>query len=296
MKTILVPIDFSKNAESALLYAVTLANKTQAKIILLHSFHINYTSGYVPVNEIEKDIQKVTDKWDTSLKKLYDTVSHHSKNPVEYISTENLAVDAILSVAKEKNADLIIMGTRGTNGKLGRELFGTHSSKVIELAGCPVMAVPEERIHNDIKKIVYATEFLESDIQYLHSVTEIAKAFDAEIEVIHISLHEKESAEEKEKLEKFSQQVLKSNPYPKFSFKSIEGHAVEQKLEAYVEDDEDADMLVMSAHHRNLKDRLFGRSVSKAMSFYTKIPLLVFHHKRSKLDNAADHIVDKLIF
>jgi hypothetical protein len=51
-------------------------------------------------------------------------------------------------------------------------------------------------------------------------------------------------------------------------------------------------MLVMSAHHRNLKDRLFGRSISKAMSFYAKIPLLVFHHTRNK----SNHVADKLIF
>ena len=293
MKTILVPIDFSKNAETALFYAITLANKTQAKIILLHSFHINYTSGYVPENRIEEDIKESATRWNAALKKLFNKISHHSKIHVECISTQNMAVDTILSTAKEKSVDLIIMGTRGINGKLSRQLFGTNSSKVIEQATCPVMAVPEERIHNEIKKIVYATEFLESDIRCLQNVTEIAKAFDAEIEIIHISLHEKESVEEKEQMENFKRRILENNSYPKFSFKRIEGHAVEEKLEAY---EEDADILVMSAHHRNIKDRLFGRSISKAMSFYTKIPLLVFHHERNKSDDAADHIVDKLIF
>src|ERR1700749_616032 len=158
MKTILVPTDFSKNAETALYYAINLANKTQAKLILLHSFHIDYTSGYVPADRIEKDITDATAKWNKELRALYNSVSHHSKNQVEYISTENLAVDAILGVAKEKKADIIIMGTRGVNGKLGRQLFGTNSSKVIEQASCPVMAIPEERIHNEVKKIVYATE------------------------------------------------------------------------------------------------------------------------------------------
>ena len=45
MKTILVPTDFSKNAENALLYAINLAKRMSAKIILLHSFHVDYTSG-----------------------------------------------------------------------------------------------------------------------------------------------------------------------------------------------------------------------------------------------------------
>ena len=295
MKAILVPTDFSKNAESALFYAINLANKIHAKIILLHSFHIDYTSGYVPVNMIEKNITEAMVKSNNELKKLYDSVSHHSKHPIECISTQNLAVAAILTIAEEKNVDLIIMGTQGANGKLGRQIFGTKSSKVIELAKCPVMTVPEERIHNDTKKIVYATEFLESDVLCLQSLTDTVKAFDAEIEVVHVSLQEKETVEEKKLLENFKQEVVKHNSYNKLSFKLVEGHAVDQKLEAYVEES-NADMLVMSAHHRNLKDRLFGRSVSKAMSFYIKIPLLVFHRKRIKSDNAADHIVDKLIF
>src|ERR1700757_4883997 len=112
MKTILVPIDFSKNAETALFYAITLANKTQAKIILLYSFHINFTSGYVPENRIEEDIRESAAHWNTALKKLYNTISHHSKIHVECISTQNMAVDAILGTAKEKNVDLILMGTR----------------------------------------------------------------------------------------------------------------------------------------------------------------------------------------
>ena len=296
MKTILVPTDFSKDAETALFYAIDIANKTKAKIILLHSFHISYTSGYVPENRIEKDIQEATAKWNKDLKNLYDNTSHHSKNPVEFISTENSAVDAILSVAKERKVDLIIMGTQGINKIVGRQIFGTKSSKIIEQASCPVMIVPEERIHNEVKKMVYATEFLESDIPCLQSLTEIAKAFDAEIEVVHISAQETESVKEKEQLENFKQQVLKNTSYAKLSFKRLAGNGVEQKLEAYMQEDVEMDMLVMSAHHRNFKDKLFGRSHTKAMALYVKIPLLVFHHERNKSDDAADHIVDKLIF
>jgi len=51
----------------------------------------------------------------------------------------------------------------------------------------------------------------------------------------------------------------------------------------------------MSAHHRSLMDKLFGKSMTKAMAFYLKIPLMVFHHKRTKYDDATDHAVVKLI-
>src|ERR1700751_6465395 len=136
MKTILVPTDFSKNAENALHYAINLAEKTHAKIILLHSFHIDYTNAYVPVNIIEKEIEEAKSKSNKQLKALYDKVSHHTKHPIEVISNQNLAVDAIINATKEYNIDFIVMGTYGATGKLGRQIFGTNSSKVIEKAPC----------------------------------------------------------------------------------------------------------------------------------------------------------------
>ena len=42
MKNILVPTDFSENAENALYYAIDLAKRENAKIILLNAYQINY--------------------------------------------------------------------------------------------------------------------------------------------------------------------------------------------------------------------------------------------------------------
>ncbi|MHB8260233.1 MAG: universal stress protein [Bacteroidia bacterium] len=292
MKTILVPTDFSKNAENALLYAINLAKKMQAKIVLMHSFHVNYTSGYVPVDNIEEEIEKAEAKSNAQLKVLYNKISHHSKLPIECISSQNLVVDAVLTIIEEKNIDIVVMGTQGANGNLGRQIFGTNSSKVIEKAKCPVLTIPENTKHTDIKTIVYATEYLDSDIPCLQNVAEMAKLFEAEIQVIHVSIYEDES--EKKLLEEFELKMRKSILYENISFKILVGNDVEQKMEGFMEE-EVVDMLVLSAHHRNLMDKLFGKSITKELSFYLKIPLLVFHHERNKSDNAADHTVAKLI-
>ena len=295
MKTILVPTDFSKNAGNALRYAISIANKMQAKIILLHSFHIDYANSYVPVNLIEKEVDGTKANSNERLKELYNKVSHHSKHPIECISNQNLVVDAILAVAAEKDADLIVMGTQGVNGMLSRQIFGTNSSKVIEKAMCPVLTIPENTIHTDIKKIMYATEYLDSDITCLKAVADLAKLFEAEIQVIHISLYENETASEKKLKEEFRFKAGKNISYKNISFQLLEGHNIEQKIETHIDEAKDIDMLVMSAHHRNLRDKLFGRSITKEMAFYTKIPLMVFHHKRNKSDDESDHVLAKLL-
>ncbi len=293
MKTILVPTDFSENAENALNYAVNIAKRTQAKIILLHSFHIDYNSGYVPPNLIEKEIAEAEKKSNAHLKTLYNKASQSSKHPIECISTQNLLVDEILTLIEEKNVDLIIIGTQGANGKLGRQIFGTNSSKVIEKANCPVITIPEGNLYSDIKTIVYATEYIDSDIVCLQSLADIAKLFEAKIQVLHVSLYD--DADAKKLMEEFKLKVSKNVAYNNIAYKLLIGHNIEQRIEAYLEEEEKVDLLVMSAHHRNLTDKLFGKSITKVMAFYLKVPLMVFHHKRNKTDDATDRTIAKLI-
>jgi len=42
MKTILVPSDFSKNATTALQYAIHLGNSMQAKLVVFHCYQVSF--------------------------------------------------------------------------------------------------------------------------------------------------------------------------------------------------------------------------------------------------------------
>ena len=296
MKTILVPTDFSKNAENALHYALNLAEKTQAKIILLHAFRVDYPSAYVPVNAIENLVKEAEKKSNKQLKNVYDKLSHHTKHNIEFISSQDLAVDSILNIVKKYDVDLVVMGTMGATGMLGRQIFGTNSSKVIEKATCPVITVPEDNTHTNIKTIVYATTYLHSDLDCLKNLVDITKLFDANLEVVHVSLMGADVENEKKRMEEFKKVVAKNIVYKKISYKILLGHNVEERLEDYMKEEKDVDILVMSAHYRSLMDKLFGKSITKVMALYLKTPLMIYHHKRNKSDDATDYVVEKLIF
>jgi nucleotide-binding universal stress UspA family protein len=91
MKTILVPTDFSKNAENALQYAINLANKMQAKIILLHSFHIDYTNAGIPADIIEKEVREVQETSNTYLKAIYNRVFHPERTKPDDAANQTTA-------------------------------------------------------------------------------------------------------------------------------------------------------------------------------------------------------------
>lgn len=293
MKTILVPTDFSTNAENALNYAVNIAKRIDARIILLHTFHIENNNAPLPLSIVDKQIETAKKKADASLEALCKKVSHGSKFSIDYISSENFLTDEILKLTEEKNIDFIVMGTQGANGRLGRQIFGTNSSHVIEKAKCPVLAIPEGASTNDIKTIMYATEYLDSDIICLQSLVDLAKLFEANIQIVHITLFA--DSKNRKVLEVFKLKVAKNISYKDISYKLLIGNNIEQKIESHAKE-EKVDMLVMSAHHRSLMDKLFGKSITKVMAFYLEVPLMVFHHHRTKLDDASDHTVAKLIF
>jgi nucleotide-binding universal stress UspA family protein len=59
---------------------------------------------------------------------------------VETSVHEGAAYREILSVARERHADLIVMGVRG-RGALDLLVFGSNTARVARSANCPVLVV-----------------------------------------------------------------------------------------------------------------------------------------------------------
>src|SRR6185436_12618936 len=128
MKTILFPTDFSPGADNALNYAIGLSDKLKAKLILFNSFHIPAYASEGPVNEdVEEQCMNLAQN---NLLRMERKAILQSKDlVVESIVNYGLAVDNIISTAQEKDADLVIMGTKGASGS--KEVFiGSNAASV----------------------------------------------------------------------------------------------------------------------------------------------------------------------
>jgi nucleotide-binding universal stress UspA family protein len=137
-KHILVPTDFSPHADCALAYAIALAATLQAHLTVLHVFHLSpLTVGEVPpaafndiLRDIERDAQNHTQK-------ALDRVQQAGIQGDSAI-VEGLPFQAIIDIAKDKNVDLIVMGTHGRTGLI-HVLMGSVAEKVVRLAPCSVL-------------------------------------------------------------------------------------------------------------------------------------------------------------
>ncbi len=141
IKTILFPTDFSNGARAAMDHAVSLARDYKARIILLYVIQdISIAEWYIPsslsvtdlVEDMQKSAWKEMDKW-------AEEVAAKTGN-VEKTVVRGVPFVEIIRTAKEKAADLIVIGTHGRTG-IDHMLFGSTAEKVVRKAPCPVLTV-----------------------------------------------------------------------------------------------------------------------------------------------------------
>lgn len=277
MKTILVPTDFSKNAENALHFAVALAKQQHATLILLHAYQMPVAVSPVPFNLLILEKEEAKQDATNKLRTLSAQIDHTGGVSYEYLLEEGDAVEVISNIVKEKNVDLIVMGSKGASGLAG-VIFGGVATSVIEKASCPVMAIPERTsLNKPIKKITYATDYQKNDTRVIGKIIELAEPIRAQVNIIHISKDGISSDEESKLMSQFMKKVNDVISYNNLSFQMLHGQDVEEQLEKYIADNS-TDILILSTHHRSFFDRLFEKSITKDLTLKATIPLVAFHY------------------
>ena len=142
IKTILVPVDFSRCSSEGLRYAIGFANEFGAKIILLHATYLGYvySSEGTAVYDIP-GLQKAAR--DTAERKMREFVRSVKFGAVKFETafTEGSPVIDICAFAKDHNVDLIITATHGFTG-FTHVLIGSIAEQVARHASCSVLVVP----------------------------------------------------------------------------------------------------------------------------------------------------------
>jgi nucleotide-binding universal stress UspA family protein len=136
IRTILVAVDGSAHASAALDFAIDLARRYDARLILVHAFpHVSDLLGTPHYDHLLNARMLIGQRL---LEAARTQVGDAAPTDVQLV--EGPPAAAILRVAAEEACDMIAVGSRG-HGQLAGLVLGSVSAVVAQQAECPVVIV-----------------------------------------------------------------------------------------------------------------------------------------------------------
>jgi nucleotide-binding universal stress UspA family protein len=188
---ILCPIDFSPFSTRALRHAAALARRFDARITGLHVVPqwqpYSHMPAYLPAPLLADAAtrERVT-------REVLAFISEGIGAPLalDVVVREAEPWREILSVAAEKAADLIVMGTHGRGG-FEHLLMGSVAEKVLQRAGCPVVTVCHEEgrtweAPGLVRNILCATDLSPASGPTIGYALSLAAEFQCTLVLLHV--------------------------------------------------------------------------------------------------------------
>lgn len=269
MKTILLPTDFSKNALRAINYAVRLFGKDDVRYLLLHSFQVPSAGQHVLIS-LDELIREEAEKDMAELRQNIITAEGLSEDQVISTVQHTSVVTGVNRAAREHNADVVVMGTKGATGML-EKWMGSNAAAVIRDCEVPVLAVPSDAPMKIPHRIALAADQEEAS-DCLDWLRDSAKTWGASVMVFHVNTgtESDEVVVETEAREGIGEALGSVSAV----FCTVTQPSVEEGIDHFLRSQK-ADMLAMVAHQRGFFGRLFHKSMTRRMSMESTIPLLI---------------------
>ena len=272
MKKILIPTDFSKNAEYALKVAAQIARKNDSEIILLHMLELPHQASDALTTG--KDIPEIMFFKNAAMRRLEDLMEEdylEGLNISEVIQFE-MAFDGILKKKKKNEVDLIVMGSHGASGY--KEMFiGSNAEKVVRNSDVPVLIIKKEQENFEVNDFVFASDFAKEITNPFQKAVDFAKKFNAKMHLVTINTPNNfiTTSAANDAMNEFVK---------KFDISNYETHIyndsnVEKGILNFA-NSIDADLIGMSTHGRKGLAHFFNGSISEDLVNHSTKPVVTF--------------------
>ena len=139
IKRILVAHDFGDASQTALEYALDLAQQLGAEVTIVHAYEIpvyGFPEGVALTSDVAGQVRAVTTE---ALNRIVQAAARPGVD-IHGTLRQGPAWSEITAAATELHADLVVIGTHGRRG-LAHALLGSVAEKVVRTAPCPVLTV-----------------------------------------------------------------------------------------------------------------------------------------------------------
>ncbi len=272
MKKILVPTDFSKEAEQALKVAAQLAKKHDSEIYLLHMLElpldqVDALSQYSELPEAMFFMKLAHQKFEATMSQDYlKGVTVHET--VDF----NQTFTGITNTCKEHAIDLIVMGSHGANGF--KEMFiGSNTEKVVRTAEVPVLVIKNEHVNFEINHFVFASDFKNDNKETYRQAIKLAQALDAKIHLLFVNTANNFVTTDVAKGRILD--FISGNNFENYTISIYNDESVEKGILNFSHV-VGADLIGISTHGRQGIAHFFNGSISEDLVNHAKRPVVTF--------------------
>lgn len=269
MKKILFPTDFSPAAANAFLYAHALAEALEARIDVVHIFHLPVgDASNIPPEYIQKMLDEAEAETMQNLKEFSRPCLGKPTCGILLPVYGLFTAMEITDLARQEHHDMIIMGTKGQRSAL-EKLLGSVTTEVMMKAPCPVLAIPADAVFTAVAHIAYATAFEPSDDHAVEQLMYLAGRLNAQVHFVNVKTRTGDHLIREVKMEK-------DYRYNFADLSEVHHNTVQEGIDEFLQQRK-MDWLTLFVPQRRLWERLFHSSLTKKMAYHSSIPLLVFH-------------------
>lgn len=270
---ILVPIDFSENANTAIQFAIDLAKKREFSIHLYHNYTVSSSSFDDESNVSHEENFKADVLMSDLINKLKienPSISFTSK------CERGIITESLWKETKNETYLAIIMGTKGKTDDTS-VIMGSTTYTVSQKSNIPVIAIPFNYKTKDIKKIGLLSNFKYEELDTLNEYIKIFGS-DVKLKIIHVHYHPESEADIEEKLEIWKYQIKK---HTEITDVDIEVDSIKTDIEELdtipevineIIVDEELDVVLITKTRKSFFERLFKKSVAKQIIHHPIIP------------------------
>ena len=282
MKKILVYTYFDDQSKHSVNYSVEMALKENLGVEILHVINtahygpdfMSTGDGFTGGESISTAIKENTVVSIKKFKEITDELKQKYSQLPEIHTMLKTGIDTNAVIEETSNNEIMMLIFPGYGKSELFDFITDIRPVVISQAKCPVLLLPENVVFKPFNSIVYVTDFEREDTDAFVKLADIARPFGSTIFGLHVT--DNNDFTEKINEEGFISFIKEKSAYDHIELHSVSKRNIEQSILEYAMEKK-ADLIAVLRENKNFLEKIFVKSISKAISKDSKLPVIIFH-------------------
>lgn len=277
MKKILVPTDFSVQAENALKVAAQMAKQFNSEIYLLHMLELPLQlvgTGSAVGGGSSSSLPEALYFMKLARKRFSDILNEPYLKDIKVHETVEFhqAFEGIMEVSEKYGCDIIVMGSHGATGF--KEMFiGSNTEKVVRYSHIPVLVIKNEHTEFKVDDFVFATDCELENKHTLNQAIRFAEKINAKIHLVYINTVN--NFKTSEDTEKCICNFIEGTDLKNHTFNVYNDVTVESGIRNFAKSI-NAGLIGIGTHGRKGLAHFFNGSISEDLVNHAQRPVVTF--------------------